>query len=190
MGKEIILATISERLKEIGVSYLRGNATDLTIAGEFLDAGWRTGSKKITYEAAILADEAAETVLMWQLTKEEGHGLSFGGESESFSQQGKTLFRKVRNVQYGPDGKAYEFNLDLGVFPKIVKEAAKQSGWKFKTVLSRKKALYPAGYRALPERPVESVPPGLAPKAVPRVPVPKGKTVVLGLLGFFRSKPK
>jgi glycine cleavage system H lipoate-binding protein len=40
----------------------------------------------------------------------------------------------VKNVQYGLDGKVYEYSLDLGAIPKTVKETAKQYGWKFKTV--------------------------------------------------------
>ena len=83
---------------------------------------------------------------MWEMTKETGHGLSFGGESGSSFQSGKTLFRKVKSVQYGPDGKAYEYTLDLGAIPKVVKEATKQHGWNFKTVLRRDKASWPAGY--------------------------------------------
>jgi hypothetical protein len=52
--------------------------------------------------------------------------------------------RKVKSVQYGPDGKAYEYTLDLGAVSKLVKDIAKRHGWKFKTVLSRSKASYPA----------------------------------------------
>ena len=52
----------------------------------------------------------------------------------------------MKSVQYGLDGKAYEYTLDLGAIPKAVKETAKQHGWKFKTVLNKNKAVYPAGY--------------------------------------------
>lgn len=146
MEKQVIVSSISEKLNKMGINNSMGNGTDITVNTEFLDAGWSTGSKKITYEAAIFADEGSNTVFMWEMTKEVGHGLSFGSESGSSFQSGKTLFRKVKSVQYGPDGKAYEYNLDLGAIPKVAKETAAQYGWKFKTVLGKNKAMYPAGY--------------------------------------------
>lgn len=146
MEKQILLSTISEKFNQMGIKYSIGNATDITVSAEFLDAGWSTGSKKINYEASIFADDVSNTVFMWEMTKEVGQGLSFGGESDSYFQNGKTLFRKVKCVQYGLDGKAYEYTLDLGAIPKAAKETAAQYGWKFKTVLSKNKAMYPSGY--------------------------------------------
>ena len=110
---------------------------------EFLDAKWSTGSKKINYEASIFADEQERIVYMFEKTTEIGQGLSFGLSGGSSFQSGSTLYRKVKSIQYGPDGKAYEYSLDLGAISKAVKEAAKRGGWKFKTVLNRKKASYP-----------------------------------------------
>lgn len=52
-----------------------------------------------------------------------------------------TMFRKVKSMQYGPEGKVYEYNFDLGAIPKTVKEIAKANGWKFKTVVLKKKAM-------------------------------------------------
>lgn len=93
-------------------------------------------------------------IYMYEKTTEVGHGLSFGGHSGSSFQSGKTLFRKVKSVQYSLDGKAYEYTLDLGAIPKAVKETARQYGWKFKTVLSKNKAMYPAGYVPAPIPPI------------------------------------
>lgn len=143
--KQPLLAEIWNQLASMSIPLQSGNGADITAAAEFLDARWSTGSKKISYEASILADEADKTVYMYEKTSEVGQGLSFGGfGAESSFQSGSTLMRKVKSVQYGPDGKAYEYNLDLGAVSKAVKEAAKRQGWKFKTVLSRKKAMYPA----------------------------------------------
>jgi hypothetical protein len=50
----------------------------------------------------------------------------------------------VKSTQYGAEGKVYEYELDLGAIPKAVKNIAKEGGWKFKTVLSKAKASYPA----------------------------------------------
>lgn len=144
MSKENIVNLITTQFEQMGILYQAGNGADITVFAEFLDAGWSTGSKKITYEASVFADEASNTVFMWEMTKEVGHGLSFGGESGSSFQSGRTLFRKVKSVQYGLDGKAYEYTLNLGAIPKAVKEAARQYGWKFKTVLKRDKASWPA----------------------------------------------
>lgn len=144
--KQQILSEISRKLSAMGVPVENGNGTDITVSTEFLDAGWSTGSKKVNYEASVYVNEQDSTVYMFERTKEVGQGLSFGGDSGSYFQSGKTLFRKVKSVQYGSDGKAYEYSLDLGAIPKAVKETAKQYGWKFKIVLNKNKALYPEGY--------------------------------------------
>ncbi len=144
--KQQILSEIGSKLSALGIPVQNGNGADITINTEFLDAGWSTGNKKISYEASVFANEQDNVIYMYEKTTEVGHGLSFGGGSGSSFQSGKTLFRKVKSVQYGLDGKAYEYTLDLGAIPKAVKETAKQYGWKFKTVLNKNKAMYPPGY--------------------------------------------
>lgn len=162
--KQQILAEIISKLSALGIPMQNGNGADATINTEFLDAGWSTGSKKISYEASIFANEQDNVIYMYEKTTEVGHGLSFGGSSGSSFQSGKTLFRKVKSVQYGLDGKAYEYTLDLGAIPKTVKETAKLYGWNFKTVLNKNKAMYPAGYvpsfvpPAKQSQPVEQAP--------------------------------
>ncbi|HPD97575.1 MAG TPA: hypothetical protein PLP89_04535 [Synergistales bacterium] len=146
MVKEQIVSEIAALLSEMQLPVETGEITDISVRTDFLDAGWSTGKKKISYETFIFANEQDNTVYMYEKTTEVGKGLSFGGGAGSSFQSGKTLFRKVKNVQYGPDGKAYEIKLDLGAIPKAAKETAKKHGWKFKTVLSKSKALYPEGY--------------------------------------------
>jgi len=146
MNKQILISDALSKLTQLGINYSVGQGTDVSIRCEFLDAGWGTGNKKISYETSAYLDENSQTIFMWEMTKEVGSGFSFGGDSESSFQSGATLFRKVKSVQYGPDGKAYEYTLDLGAIPKAFKDAAKQYGWKFKTVLKRDKASYPQGY--------------------------------------------
>lgn len=140
--KQQIISEIKEKLGTLGIPAQVGSGTDIAINAEFLDAKWGTGSKKINYEALILANERERVVYMYEKTTETGSGPSFGMSAESSFQSGSTLFRKVKSVQYGPDGKAFEYTLDLGAIPKTVKEAAKRGGWKFKTVLKRNKAMY------------------------------------------------
>lgn len=144
--KQNMISIVVNRLNEFGIASKLGEGTDIAISCEFLDVGWSTGNKKITYEASAYFDEANRTVFLWEFTKEIGSGLSFGGDTGSSFQTGKTLFRKVKSVQYGPEGKVFEYTLDLGAIPKAFKEVAKANGWKFKTVLRREKALYPPGY--------------------------------------------
>lgn len=143
--KQQIISEIKEKLAAIGIQAQLGNGTDIAINSEFLDAKWSTGSKKINYEALILANERERVVYMYEKTTETGSGLSFGMSAETSFQSGTTLFRKVKSVQYDPAGKAIEYMLDLGVISKTVKEAAKRNGWKFKTVLNRNKAAYLTG---------------------------------------------
>lgn len=135
-----IISEISAKLNELRIPFNLVNNSNIIINTEFLDAGWSTGTKKIGYEASIYADEQTQTVLMYEKTTELSRGFSAGFGGESSFQSGSTLFRKVKSVQYGPDGKAFEFTLDLGAIPKTVKEASSRYGWKFKTVLSRDKA--------------------------------------------------
>ncbi|HEX2925664.1 MAG TPA: hypothetical protein VHP38_05330, partial [Ruminiclostridium sp.] len=146
MEKRLLISEIVPKLDQMGIVYTLGQGTDIAIECEFLDAGWGIGNKKIQYTSRVYFDESANTVTMWELTKEIGSGLSFGGDSETSFQSGATLFRKVKSVHYGPDGKAYEYNLNLGAIPKAFKETAKAHGWKFKTVLRPNKACFPPGY--------------------------------------------
>lgn len=147
MRKEI-LDDIVVGLSGLGIEAQAGTDTDLVINKEFLDAKWSTGDKKISYESSIFVNEDDKTIYMYEKTTEIGKGLSFGMSGESFSQSGNTLMRKVKSVQYGPEGKAYEIEIDLGAIPKSVKEIAGKYGYKFKTVIMKKKALYPTGNRA------------------------------------------
>lgn len=144
--KQQIISEIKEGLAALGVQAQYGSTADVTVDAELLDAKWSTGNKKIVYVASVFANERERVVYMYEKTTETGSGFSFGASDESSFQSGSTLFRKVKSVQYGPDGKAYEYVFDLGAISKVVKEAAKRGGWKFKTVLNRSKAMFPAGY--------------------------------------------
>ena len=142
--KQQILSEIKEGFAALGVQAQYGTTADVAVNAELLDAKWSTGNKKIVYAASVLIDERERTVYMYEKTTETGGGFSFGSAGESSFQSGSTLFRKVKSIQYGPDGKAFEYSFDLGAIPKVVKEAAKRGGWKFKTVLNKNKAMFPA----------------------------------------------
>ena len=140
--KQQILKQIESQLSAIGVTARADAATDLLVEAELLDISFGTGKKKIRYEAAVLADEEERTIRLYEKTTELGAGFSFGMSAESSIQSGKTPFRKVMSVQYGPEGKVYEYTFDIGAIAKTVKNAAEQNGWKFKTVIIKKKAMY------------------------------------------------
>ena len=137
----ILINDIKNRFARAGIPFREDTGADIAVYNEFLDAGWSTGRKTILYEASILADESLKTVFMYEKTTETGQGFSSGSSNTSFTQSGVTLFRKVKSVQYGPDGRAYEYSFDLGAIPKAVKESALAYGWKFKTVLSKDKTM-------------------------------------------------
>lgn len=139
--KQDLLTEIENQLTSMGIAAVKGGKTDLSIDAELLDAGFSTGKKKIRYEAMILADEADQTVKMYEKTSEISSGVSFGMSGESTFQSGSTLFRKVKSVQYGPEGKVFEYNFDIGAISKAVKVAAQAQGWSFKTVILKKNAM-------------------------------------------------
>jgi hypothetical protein len=150
MERNTMVNAITAQLGSLGIPCQVGAGSDISVRTTFLDAAWGTGKKQIDYQGSALLNEQERTLYFWELTKETGSGLSFTGNSESSFQSGTTLFRKVKSVGYGPDGKAYEYSLDLGAITKTFKETAKQYGWKFKVVLKKEKAMYPPGYGAQP----------------------------------------
>ena len=141
MKKELLLE-MENQISALGIGVTTGEKTDLTIDAELLDASFSTGKKKIKYEAMILLDEAEKAVRMYEKTTEISAGVSFGMSGETSFQSGSTLMRKVKSVQYGPEGKVFEYNFDLGAISKAVKSAAKEHGWSFKTVILKKNAMY------------------------------------------------
>ncbi len=146
MEKESIIGQIVDSLTLLGIVPAMSLGADLTVDEEFLDTKWSTGKKKISYHNSAYLDEQEKIMYYWESTKEIGSGFSFGATQESSFQSGTTLMRKVKKVQYGPEGKVFEVDLDLGAITKAYKEAAKSMGWKFKVVLNRDKASYPLGF--------------------------------------------
>ena len=142
MMKSDLIMEMENQLTALGLVVVKGDKTDLSVEAELLDASFSTGKKKIRYETYILLDEAAKTVKMYEKTTEISAGVSFGMSGESSYQSGKTLFRKVKSIQYGPEGKVFEYNFDIGAIAKAVKAAAKAQGWSFKTVIIKKNAMY------------------------------------------------
>ncbi len=145
MEKNNIIQSIVSKLEKIGIYPKVGEETDVEISKEFLDSKFSTGEKKISYTGLALLDDYNKTIYYYEKTKEESKGFSFGSDNETSFQSGTTLFRKIKSVGYAPDGKAYEYEIDIGQITKTFKEAAKENGWKFKIVLNPKKAKFGVG---------------------------------------------
>lgn len=137
-----IRKNIVEKLESHEIEYVSGINSDFEIELVKANKKWGSGGKKITYSSSILVDDDSKKVFYWEMTKESSAGLSMGAKSEKSFQMGKTLYRKEKSVDYGAEGKVLETSIDFGQISKMLKEVAKSNGYKFKVVLSKKKASY------------------------------------------------
>jgi hypothetical protein len=140
--KQQILSQIEAKLGAIGIAAKTDAKTDLLVEAELRDVSFGTGNLSILYEAAILADEQEHAIRMYEKVTEKRAGCGLALHAETALQIGRTPLRKVMSLQYGFDGQAFEYTFDIGAIAKTVKHAAEQNGWKFKTVILKKKAMY------------------------------------------------
>lgn len=121
------------------VSY--GTDTDIVIANRIADASWGTGKKKVEYSAILKAVEPERTIRFWEMLKESGGGLNFGGfEGESYSTVGMKRFGKKKEVVVGPGGVAMDYDWDYAATRRIVEDVAARHGWHLKVVLKKSSA--------------------------------------------------
>ncbi len=134
-----LLAAILQTLAQYpGYHAEYGTDTDIVVDNKLADASWLGGRKKVEYSAILKALEAERTVYFWEVLKESGAGLSFGGfESESYSTFGTTRSGKTKQVVLGPDGKEVDVEWDYGATRKIIESVAAAHGWRVKTVLRK-----------------------------------------------------
>ncbi|HEY3316883.1 MAG TPA: hypothetical protein VGK50_00455 [Coriobacteriia bacterium] len=124
-----------------GYNVRYGTDTDVVIDNRVADASWGTGKKKVEYEAILKAVEGERTLYFWEMLKEQGAGVSFGGfESESYSTFGAKRWGKTKEVVVGPGGKAMDYEWDYAATRRIVEDVAARGGWKVKVVLRKKSA--------------------------------------------------
>jgi len=115
-----------------------GTDTDIVIDNQVADAAWTGGKKKIEYSAIMKAVEADRTLYFWEMLKESGSGLSFGGfESETYSTVGAKRSGTTKQVVLGPDGVAVNAEWDYAATRQIVEWVAATHGWQVKTVLRK-----------------------------------------------------
>ena len=138
--KNEVVQEIFEKLDSMGLSPTLGGASDITVNCQLLDAKGGSGDKSINYENAVLFDEKAKAIFLYEKTAEKSKGFSFGSSSESTFQSGKTLSRHVKGVFMGANGVKINYDFDIGEISKTIKSIAEMHNLKFKTVIRRKSA--------------------------------------------------
>ena len=124
-----------------GYTVAYGTDTDVTIDNQVADANWGAGKKKVEYAAVMKAVEPELTVYFWEILKEKGAGLSFGGfEAESYSTFGTKRSGKTKEVVIGPTGVAMDYSWDYAATRNIVEDVVRRHGWQMKVVLQKKSA--------------------------------------------------
>ena len=144
-GKSPVLQAIDTALSPIPqISLIWGKNADLEISNELANANWGTGKKKIEYLACLRLDASTQTVYFWEMIKESGRGLMalFSFKTETYRTDGTTRSGSVQETAYGPGGKVIDYNWDYGQVRKIVEAAVRSQGWRFDTVLMKRKATY------------------------------------------------
>lgn len=117
-----------------------GSDTDMTISNSVANANLGTVKKKVDYEAVLKAVEAERVVYFWEVLKEKGSGLSFGGlESESYSTVGAKRYGTKKEVVIGAAGVA-SYEWDYGKTRAIVENVAARHGFTVKVVLKKRSA--------------------------------------------------
>jgi hypothetical protein len=139
LNKQIILEQVKNQLSHFGIPYAAEQNSGLTLYNEFVDTGWNTGEVRIIYEASIWLDEQIETAFMWEHIRQTGREPAAEREISRDDLLGS---RKVRCVQYGPEGQSLGDALDLGAVSALVEASVTGNGWKFKQVLRREQAQY------------------------------------------------
>ena len=140
--KEEMIQEIFTKLESMALAPTLGGESDITVNCELLDAKVGSGEKTIAYENAVLVDEDEKVVFLYEKTTEKSRGFSFGASGESSFQSGKTLMRHVKGNFIGLNGKAVNYDFDIGEISKSIKAIAEKTGFKFKTVIRRKSALF------------------------------------------------
>lgn len=126
-----------------GYTVQYGTDTDVTIDNKVAQASWGTGKKKVDYSARMKAVEPERTLYFFEMLKEQGAGLSFGGfKAESYSTVGTKRSGTTKEVVLGPQGVAMDYEWDYGQTRAIVESVAARHGWTVKVVLRPGSATY------------------------------------------------
>jgi len=118
-----------------------GTDTDVVIDNEVANANWGVGKKKVEFSAIMKAVEAEATIYYWEMLKESGGGLDFGGfDAEMSTTSGMRRWGTKKETVIGPGGVEVDYSWDYAATRRIVEDVAARHGWKVKTVLRKKSA--------------------------------------------------
>ena len=137
-GRDALLpAILAEFANYPGYKVAYGGGGDIAIDNKVADGSYGTGKKKVEFEALLKAVEPERTVYYWEILKEKGAGMSFGGfEAESYSTFGTKRSGTKKEVLVGPGG-AVAWDWDYAKTRQIVEAVAARHGWRVKTVLRK-----------------------------------------------------
>jgi len=118
-----------------------GTDTDIVVSNEVANASWAGGKKKIEFSAIMKAVEAEHTIYYWEMLKESGSGLDFGGfDAEMSTTVGMKSWGTKKETVIGPDGIAMDAEWDYAATRRIVENVAARHGWQVKVVLKKNSA--------------------------------------------------
>ena len=118
-----------------------GTDTDIVVSNEVANASWAGGKKKIEFSAIMKAVEAEHTIYYWEMLKESGSGLNFGGfDAEMSTTVGMKSWGTKKETVIGPDGIAMDAEWDYAATRRIVENVAARHGWQVKVVLKKNSA--------------------------------------------------
>lgn len=125
-----------------GYTVRYGTDADIVIDNQVALATWPTGKRKVDYAAHMKAVESERVAYYYELLKEQGSGLSFGGfQTESYSTFGTNRSGKTHHTTITGGGPV-SYDWDYGATRGIVETVCKRHGWRLKTVLRPAAAKY------------------------------------------------
>ncbi|MDZ4167822.1 MAG: hypothetical protein U1E08_09050 [Coriobacteriia bacterium] len=141
------LALLGELLETLGrypnYTAAYGTDTDLTVDNTVALAAWPGGRKKVEFRAIMKAVEAERTLYYWEMLKEKGGGLSFGGiEKETYTVSGTKRSGSTSETVIGPGGVVADYDWDYGRTRAIIEPVCTAHGYRLKVVLMQGAAKY------------------------------------------------
>jgi RNA polymerase subunit RPABC4/transcription elongation factor Spt4 len=140
MEKHELRKAIQTELAVLGIFMMIDQGSDLSLDIKFKDT--TNKNKFVHYKNKVLLDENRQEVYYWEKVQDESSGLFSDNDIDTTTQVGSVLFRKVYHTYTDSSGREIETKLDIGTINKTIKECAKEFGWKFKVVLSQRKASF------------------------------------------------
>lgn len=143
MEKHELRKAIQSELALIGIFMVLDQESDLSLDLVLEDA---KNNNPVHFKNKVLLDEETQILNYWEKVSDSKIGFFSDNDTNTTTQIGTTLYRKVVNRYTDPSGRQVVESLDIGEIGKRIKQCAKDAGWKTKVVLSEKKATYPDNY--------------------------------------------